>query len=326
MIVHNARVYGRSLLCVALALAPSAAATEGGIAVDAAERGCPSRAEVVSALEARLPGVTADGATRQLSLEPGPAGLTLRLRAGEQIELERRLTPDERAASPEGCEALAEAAALVVVRYLREIGYRPPEVRAPEPLPVVVAPGSPTPPRSSVRSAGYLGIAGAARAAPAASRAELSLVFQLHRGWLAAEVAAGATSQTVAAVPATASGELRLRAFPARLALGVPVRLGWATLVPAAGMGLDVLWFRSSGLADARQGVRLEPAAEVATSCLMARGALFGRLTLAGGLTLGGRDFDAGQPEPVFRTPGAYLRAQFELGVVLWKNGPSPSL
>ena len=58
----------------------------------------------------------------------------------------------------------------------------------------------------------------------------------------------------------------------------------------------------------------------------MARGALFGRLTLAGGLTLGGRDFDAGQGQPVFRTPGAYLRAQFELGVVLWKNGPSPSL
>ncbi|HXU82596.1 MAG TPA: hypothetical protein VN914_14435, partial [Polyangia bacterium] len=106
-------------------------AADGTIAVDAGD-GCPDRAQVGAALEARLPGVTGRGAyTRRLELERDGGELILRLRAfdgGEQY-LERRLPLDQRATN-EACEALAEAVAQVVVRYLREIGYRPPQPAA----------------------------------------------------------------------------------------------------------------------------------------------------------------------------------------------------
>jgi hypothetical protein len=128
-------------------------------------------------------------------------------------------------------------------------------------------------------------------------------------------------------VPGTAdSGTLRLRSFPVRVALGVPWRLGRGVVVPAAGLSVDVLAFRASGLADARSGTRLVPAGELVLSYLLPWRRLFGRVTLAGGLGLGGRDFDAGGAAPVFRTPGAYLRGQIELGWVLWKNERVPRL
>src|SRR5437763_13460177 len=121
-----AGVRGRYLLWGALLGWPALArGADDGIAVDVPERGCPARAQIVAALEARLPGVTNQGAeARRLELARGPEGSSLRLYAGAVVEVERQLTLDERVSSSrEGCEALAEAAALVVVRYLREIGY-----------------------------------------------------------------------------------------------------------------------------------------------------------------------------------------------------------
>jgi hypothetical protein len=111
-----------------------------------------------------------------------------------------------------------------------------------------------------------------------------------------------------------------------RLAAGLPLRLSPSMmLVPTAGVSLEVLAFRAAGLADARRGTRLEPAAELGASYLLIGGpGLFGRISVAGGLTLGARDFDAGLAQPVFRTPSAYLRAQIEVGLVLWKNDRSP--
>ena len=90
-------------------------------------------------------------------------------------------------------------------------------------------------------------------------------------------------------------------------------------LIPTAGLGLDLLSFRASGLADARQGLRVEPAAVLGGSYLLLGRRLFARGSLVGGWTLAPRDFNAGT-EPVFRTPDAYLRATVELGTVLWKN------
>jgi hypothetical protein len=171
-------------------------------------------------------------------------------------------------------------------------------------------------------SAGYLGVAAVGRAgAPASLRGEGAVALQVHLRRLAGELSAGATLPTAVEVPGTAgAGELRLQSFPLRAAVGVPLRWRASALVPAAGVSLDVLSFRAGGLVDARAGTRVEPAAELGLSYLRAGRALFGRVGLWGGLTLGARDFDAGQAEPVFRTPGAYLRAQIEVGVVLWKN------
>jgi hypothetical protein len=298
---------------------------EGGISVEVTEP-CPGRAQIIPALEARLPGVTGPGATRKLELERGADGLTLRLREPDgAVALERRLAP---AVSNEGCEALAEAVALVVVRYLRELGYQPPAAAPPPPPAPVVVAQPPLPPPSR-RSGGYLGVAGAARAGTlGATRGEGLLGFQLHFGRFGGELAAGASTESV--VPVFAAGPeaaLRLRSFPLHLGLDLPLRLTPSMfLVPMAGMGLEVLSFRATGLSDARQGVRLEPAVEAGVSYLLAGESVFGRLSLTGGLNLGPRDFDAGLAQPVFRTPGAYLRVQIEVGVVLWKNDGPPGL
>jgi hypothetical protein len=319
--VHNGGVLGR-LVWVTLLGWSSVAGAAGGIAVEVADHGCPGRGQIVAALEARLPGVTGAGAGRRLEVERGPDAVMLRLRQGEVLELERRL--DERGTSTEGCEALAETAALVVVRYLREIGYRPPAREPPAAAAVVATPAVAAPAAVRVWE-GYLGVAAGGRAGGAA-RGESVMVFQLHRGWFAGELAAGATTETSTAVPGAAGAELRVRSFPVRVLLGTRLRLGPGVLVPAAGAGLELLWFRATGLDDARRGLRVEPAAELGLSYLLAGRRSYVRVGAGGGLTLGAHDFDAGVGAPVFRTPGAYLRAQVEVGLVLWKNYQPASL
>jgi hypothetical protein len=314
-------VPGRLLLAFALLWAPSARAAPGGITVDVSDR-CPGREQIIQALEARMPGLTGPDASRRLELARAGEGLTLRLREGGAVALERRLTVDERAPANEGCAALAEAAAQVVVRYLREIGYRQPIA---EVVPVMPSPrDSPGYPLSGLRqprfrSAGYLGASAGLRAA-GSSRAEAAVAFLLHRGRLAGELSAGATTETTAAVEGTADAALRLRSFPLRLLVGVRLPVGSGTLVPAVGAALDLLSFRAAGLDDARSGLRVEPAVEGGLSYLWSGSTLFARAGLFGGRTVAAHDFDAGLTQPVFRTPGAYLRAQVELGFVLWKN------
>src|SRR5947207_856067 len=70
-----AGVRGRYLLWGALLGWPALArGADDGIAVDVPERGCPARAQIVAALEARLPGVTNQGAeARRVELAGGPA-------------------------------------------------------------------------------------------------------------------------------------------------------------------------------------------------------------------------------------------------------------
>jgi hypothetical protein len=283
---------------------------------------------VTAALEARLPGVTAragETAGRRLELAPADDAIAVLMRDGAgAIELERSLPVDRGVATAgrpvEACQALAEAAALIVVRYLQEIGYRPPPPVAE--APVVATSAGPAPPVPH-RSAGLLGAGAAGRVGLGGSgpvRGEVTVELGALFGPVALALAGGASSETAVDVPRTGGqGQLRLRAYPVRLGLGVPFALGPGALIPTAGLSLDLLSFRASGLADARQGLRVEPAAELGGSYLLLGRRLFARGSLVGGWTLAPRDFSAGT-EPVFRTPDAYLRATVELGAVLWKN------
>jgi hypothetical protein len=195
---------GVAMAALSALAAGSAAAADPPILVEAATAGCPTRAEVNAALEARLPGVTRarpePSAFVRYRLEltrPAAAGeVTLRLRETRgEVALERvlamaaraREAPGKdargRASAAEGCQAVAEAAALVVLRYLREIGYRPPpaappeddppppEPPAPVPPPPAAPPRSPAPPASSAPPAASLAAppAGSPAPAPAAS-------------------------------------------------------------------------------------------------------------------------------------------------------------
>jgi hypothetical protein len=317
---------------------------QAGIAVEAPD--CPGRAQVVAALESRLPGATAGPPDRRLDLRPSAPGIALRLLDGTgALVLERELKLDQRTAASsthaEACQTLAEAAALVVVRYLREIGYRPPSAgvveRAPEPPAVTTEAPPPRAPSPPWPSAGFLGLAGAGRVGTGGSsvspRGEMMVGLAAHFGPLAAELAGGASSESQIPVPDSGSGELRLRAFPLRAALGVPFPAPGGFLVPAAGMSVDVLSFRARGLAGARSGVRLDPAVELGASYVVVRRRLYARALLSTGLTLAPRDFaldpdpaGGARAQPVFRTADAYFRALLEVGVVLWKNGSQGSL
>jgi hypothetical protein len=363
------------VLILASAWPLDALAAEASISVEAAG-GCPDRADVMAGLEARLPGVTRprrDPRPPQryrLEVErQSSAAVALRLRdASGAPVLERRLAVPGAAQSAEGCQALAEAAALVVVRYLREIGFRSPTPVLPPDEPVVVAepapeaeptpspavttapapaPGSPSPPpaagpslgaaatvvepvrssRSAPASALFLGAGGAARVGlggaatgQAPARSEVLLGLHGNRGWLAAEIAGGASTETAIDVPGSAAGGLRLRAFPLRAAVGIPLPLLGGVILPAVGASVDLLRFRAYGLVDARSGTRVEPSGELGLAYRAAGRRLFVRAALWGGFSLAPRDFDAGGTEPVFRTPIAHLRVVVEGGLSLWKN------
>jgi hypothetical protein len=159
---------------------------------------------------------------------------------------------------------------------------------------------------------------GATGQAPA--RTEILLGVQGNRGWLAAEVAGGASTETASDVPGSAAGELRLRAFPLRAAVGIALPLLGGVILPAVGASMELLRFRAYGLVDARSGMRVEPSGEVGLAYRAAGRRLFVRGALWGGFSLAPRDFDAGGTEPVFRTPTAYLRVVVEGGLSLWKN------
>jgi hypothetical protein len=316
-----------------------ALAQDSPIAIESTGGECPTRADVVAAISARFPGAAAETSapdSRRLTLQRigATSMFIVRLRdARGTLELERVLKIDlQPSAKPgEECAALAEAAALVVVRYLREIGYRPPPPPPPPPpaptappAPTVVtaaAPPTPSPPWATI---GLLGAAGGGRiglgTGSGVARAEALLGFEVQIARLSFLLGAGASTLEVAPVAGSSSGRLDLRAYPLRLAIGLPVGFLGGVLVPAVGASVDILSFRASGLVDARRGERIEPAAEIGASYRVAWRGLFARALVSGGVTAGARDFDAGGGAPVFRTPDGYLRAGVELGVVLWKN------
>ncbi len=202
----------RALIALVLLPGPALGA-EASISVEAPAGGCPAAGQVSSGLEARLPGVTRaragprSGPRYRLEIDRGATAEVrlLRLReVGGGSVLERRLTVPGAshgpARSPEGCQAIAEAAALVVVRFLREIGYRSPRpVRPPdEPAPAPAAEATPPagPPAAPTD---------AAAPAPATSttRSETpSLVDRLALSGDPLPAASAASAATIAAVPA----------------------------------------------------------------------------------------------------------------------------
>jgi hypothetical protein len=281
----------------------------------------------------------AAGPLRRLELdadEEAPARALQLLDPDGSIVLQRTLDgPLPPAASPavavpapaERCEALAEIAASVVARYLREIGYHAASTTGPISAPPALAARAAAPaPESGTTVLLGAGAGGRVRATGGSpwTRGELLIGVEAHRRWLALSLAGGVSSAETIAFPATSGdGALLLRAFPARAALSLRWPVGPGLCLPAVGASLDWISFHARGLAQARAGVRLDPGAELGLAYLLARRGMFVRGFLFGGVALAPRDFTADRPTPVFRTPGGYLRAGIDLGVVLGKKtGP----
>jgi hypothetical protein len=110
------------------------------IAVRDTDTSCPTSREVTRAIEARLPGLLvpleqsalAQALVLTLSSDPatGVQGFTL-VDQKDQLRLRRALPPPA-SAGPAECPALADTVALMVERYLQELGYR----AEPPPVPV----------------------------------------------------------------------------------------------------------------------------------------------------------------------------------------------
>jgi len=353
---------GHVLAIVMLVVTTAAEARAQTLRVDAGGDGCPRRKELVASLELRMPGLTRPAAAgvpvRRLEVAQAAGIVSLRLwdERGALV-LERRLGGDDagRAGAADRCQALADAAALVVERYLREIGYRPPAASVPEPPapparpapePAAPAPASAPAPTAAPAPApaaqttaratgtaagavagvgppelGLLGAGGGLRPASGGTRGEAVLVLEVQRGWLAAGLSGGVSTALVRTVAGSAAGRLQLRSFPLRLQLGVPVPVPGGALVPALGFSGELVSFRASDVDDPQAGVRFDPAAELTLGYLIVVRGFYLRASAAGGLTLAPRDYEVNPPGlAVYRSPAAYLRTQVELGLVLWKN------
>lgn len=198
----------------------------------------------------------------------------------------------------------------------------------------------PTGRAAAIASAGYLGVGGGMRLGPAGlgagsegagsdasgMRGEVLLTLQVHGRWLALELGAGASSETVIRLRSASPAELRLRAFPLRLGAGVRLPALGGVIVPAAALNVDLLSFRAVGLADPRSGTRYDPAAELGLGYQVERGPLYLRAALGGGLTLAPPGLRGGPGRAGIPQPGGLLsqrdRARFQAVEELWALGP----
>jgi hypothetical protein len=241
--------------------------------------GCPSAAVLGRALHARLPGIISNQAGGS-----GPDPLRLHLHLDDsgtagvrfalvdltgQIVLERSFanpgaSADDRAG---GCAALADTIALVVERYLRQLGYRAP-----------AAVVRPDPPALGARAAPPE--IQATRAAPLARDDQLLLAAgislapgrggptrvepELAADWmwlpLVLSLRAALSLPIEVAVPSTDQGSFRYTALPLRAGIGVPAFLprgkGWAAISALVGVDLFRAETRAITVPEQVQGVQ----------------------------------------------------------------------
>jgi hypothetical protein len=288
-----------------------------------ADDGCPSPRAVTDALAARLPGVALP-----LGQPPGPGVLrlvvttaptnTVRLDltdAGGELLLHRALPPPARV-RPADCAALAETVALIVDRYLHEVGYEAPPPPPPPPPPraaAVVTPLPPAPPPD--RQVVYqVGIGATTRAGDAggldgAGMIALGIFGQRLGGRLSAGLAPAAYARwtdehgTLRRIPIRASAHLSLAVGPGRLE-------------PGLGTGIDVLVASFSGLAGDGQHTSLIPSVGLTVAYMLPLARhLYMRALALGGVGVPYRFVNSAGAE-VWSTARSYLEVGVESGVL----------
>jgi hypothetical protein len=275
------------ILLVALAAAPAA-------------NDCPSPAELAATLNARIPGLAPATPAAPLSLASGmrlsvvtsPEG-DVRVDlvdAKDEIVL-HRLLPAPPAGHTPDCPALAETIAIIVERYLHDIGYEaptaPPPPAPPPPAPppsaptILVAESAPPVVAQRARAALWrLGVAASGRRGDAGGfdgDGDLALgVEGTSEGThLGARLSAGLAPRASATWGTTDRATL-LR-IPFRLGGYVGVPLGRGRLEPGLGVGADVLRVAVTGNGQ-RGGSYLAPSGDLSVTYTMPLiGAVYGR-------------------------------------------------
>jgi len=292
------------------------------------DQGCPSPRQLTEALMAHIPAVvvSADeastpGVLRLTVTGGGPVPLRVELTdQGGEARLYRSLTVAERSRAPD-CPALADTVALIVERFLRDLGYEAPPSPPPPPREPVRDNLTRGPPATLVAPSRFDVFAGGIwRAASLSPESDLEahLGIGFERGaWtrrLAVSFTVGATFTPRAVRPNDGAFEAKLYRMPVRLGLSLPIALGPGWLEPGLRLAVDWLYISWTWMGGGSRLLR-SPGGEavLAFRVVMVR-RLFARLGVSGGA---GVPYDVKIPsagDRLFGQPRFYVKSGLELG------------
>jgi len=301
------------------------------------DQGCPSPRQITDALNARIPDVIsvagdpAAGGGLRLSVTGTPGAAPLRIEitdASGEPRLQRTLQPSDRGRGAD-CAALAETVALIVDRYLHEVGYElppsppPPPVAPPPPpspppeaeaaLPAIVSrPSRSPPPPGGTRIDIVAG--GAWRGASTGSEEEVTGGVGVDFAFGGRRVGAVLTGG-MAPTRETADATATLQRFPVHLALYLGLPIGPGQLEPGIGAGIDWLAAaRRDGPRDLLRDNRLSPGADLALGYRLFLGEHF-FLRAGASMAVAKAYHFVTKTETLFETPRTFFRAALDLGV-----------
>ncbi|HEV3031341.1 MAG TPA: hypothetical protein VG319_06840 [Polyangia bacterium] len=325
-----------ALSTVLLSALGAAAPATPPTAANAPASECPSSAQLGAALNTLVAGIAAPATTATpLSLAGGLRLEVTSSSEGEvrvdlvdvhgEIVLHRALPAPPRGSAPD-CAALADTIALIVDRYLHDVGYEapslPPPALKPPPTPAPAVTLQPTgvavAPSSVPRARGVwrLGLAGSARRGDAGGidgDGDLTIGVEsagegVHRG---ARLSLGYAPPVDAR---WSSATATLRRLPFRLGVYLSLAAGPGRLEPGVGAGADLLLVSAEG-ANAAPGAHLAPEGDLALgyAVFLAR-PLYLRLLLRAALTVP-YAFKTSTGAQVWGTPRFYGDGGVELGL-----------
>lgn len=317
------------------ATAPPSATAPAATVTAATE--CPSPAQLAETLNARVPGLApatpgaplplASGMSLAVVTSPeGDVRVDLVDAKGEPV-LHRLLPAPPRGHAPD-CPALAETIAIIVERYLHDIGYEAPPLPPPEPKPAprappepsavaVVVAAAPPPDRPTPRAALWrLGLAASGRRGDAGGLdgdADLALGVE-GTGTGARPAARLSVGLAPLATAEWTNARASLERIPCRLGVYLRIPAGPGQLEPGVGGGADVLVVSVHGPGTA-SGSHLAAFGDLSLGYTLSLfGPVYGRLLSRAALsapytfkTLAGAE--------VWGTPRAYGEVGVELGV-----------
>jgi hypothetical protein len=294
------------------ALLPLLAAHATLIAVKSSDGQCPTSRQIGEAIEARLPGVLVppeQGALPEALLlamaQDAATGVqSFTLSDHQQKVRLRRDLPAPTGAGDQECPALAETVALMVERYLQDLGYRP-------------EPPAPPDQRRWEIFGGATWRSGADGLAAYELRMGAGRVLG-GRGRLSLALAVGVEGASQQAWP---GGSGRLRRYPAELRLAWRAAIGPTTLELGPSLGAQLLVLYSQTRDEDGTDVRLIPTAGLGAGLRIPLGkAPFLRIVAGMGVALLRYDFVNPPPDRTvaFGTERVWGKMGAEAGFSFW--------
>ena len=300
--------------------------------VSGSANGCPSAVELAETLNARVPGLVSAAPAAPLQLASGmrlavvtsPDG-DVRVDlvdAKDEVVLHRLLPAPPRGHVPD-CPALAETVAIIVERYLHDVGYEAPPLPPPAPTtapapappaPATVVVATPPPPASPAARAVLwrLGLMASGRRGDAGGLdGDADLTLGLEGTHVGARLSAGLAPRAAAQ---WSNDRATLERLPLRLGVFVCLPAGPGRLEPGVGVGADILFVSATGPGTA-SGSHLAPSADVSLGYAMTLiGPVYGRV-LSRAALVAPYTFKTLAGVQVWGTPRAYGEVGVELGV-----------